>query len=213
MASWGWHAECVHNRANRFIPRMFIWNQLAENSSNRNLPGGLIPPLDALTVPELRTAILALNHEIRTAGIGGNLPVESYANILAVYLLRHAFGLRRHAIRNTGALSGRKLDRVIEYIMGNLAGAPTLQQMSSLVHLSPYHFARQFKAATGLAPHQFLITRRVELALKLLGERRSSSIAEIAIAAGFSDQSQLTFHFKRIVGITPGAYLRIARNA
>ncbi|HZC35847.1 MAG TPA: helix-turn-helix transcriptional regulator, partial [Chthoniobacterales bacterium] len=71
---------------------------------------------------------------------------------------------------------------------------------------SPYHFARQFKAATGLPPHQFLITRRVERAQQLLRGRRSLSLTEVAIGVGFSDQSQLSFHFKRIVGVTPGQF-------
>jgi AraC family transcriptional regulator len=186
--------------------------RVAEDSLDLHLPGGEIPPLDAVTVPELRTMILALDYELRTAGIGGNLLIESYANILSIYLLRHAFGLRPAKIRKTSALSRRKLNTVIDYIMENLSGAPTLQQMAALVHLSPYHFTREFKAASGLAPHQFLITRRVELAQRLLSERESSSLTEIATAVGFSDQSQLTFHFKRIVGVTPGEYRRAARS-
>jgi AraC family transcriptional regulator len=78
--------------------------------------------------------------------------------------------------------------------------------MAALVHLSPDHFARQFKAATGLAPHQFVIARRVERAQQLLCGRQGVSLAQVAIGAGFSDQSQLCFHFKRIAGVTPGQF-------
>ena len=49
-----------------------------------------------------------------------------------------------------------------------------LEQMAALVSLSPYHSARQFKAATGLPPHQFLITRRVERAQQILRGRGTS---------------------------------------
>jgi AraC family transcriptional regulator len=52
--------------------------------------------------------------------------------------------------------------------MENLEGSPTLEQMAAVVHLSPYHFARQFKVATRLAPHQYVIARRVERAQHLL---------------------------------------------
>jgi len=90
--------------------------------------------------------------------------------------------------------------------MAKLDGSPTLEQMAALVHLSPDHFARQFKAAAGLPPHQFVITRCVELAQQLLCGRQDVSLAEVAIRAGFSDQSQLCFHFKRIVGVTPGQF-------
>jgi len=44
--------------------------------------------------------------------------------------------------------------------MENLGGNPTLEQMAAVAHLSPSHFARQFRAATGLAPHQYVIARR-----------------------------------------------------
>jgi AraC family transcriptional regulator len=100
-------------------------------------------------------------------------------------------------------VSQRKLKTIVDYIMANLNGSPTVEQMAALAGLSPYHFARQFKAATGLPPHQFLINRRIEQAQQLLRERRAISLAEVAIGAGFSDQSQFCFHFKRIVGVTP----------
>jgi AraC-like DNA-binding protein len=77
--------------------------------------------------------------------------------------------------------------------------------MAELVHLSPDHFARQFKTGTGLAPYQFVIARRVERAQELLSGRQELSLAEVAVAAGFSDQSQLCLHFKRI-GATPGTF-------
>ena len=56
-----------------------------------------------------------------------------------------------------GALSRRKLRAVIEYIMENPEGSPRLEQLAVVARLSPSHFVRQFKAATGLAPHQYVI--------------------------------------------------------
>ena len=53
-------------------------------------------------------------------------------------------------------LSRRKLRTVVEYIMENLEGSPRLEQMAVVARLSPSHFMRQFKAATGLAPHQYV---------------------------------------------------------
>ncbi len=132
--------------------------------------------------------------------------VESLANILAVHLIRYIFGLRRPATLRDGVLPRRKLATIVDYIMANLDGSPTLEQMAALVDLSPYHFARQFKAATGLPPHQFLIARRVEQAQQLLCGRGRLSLSDAAIRAGFSDQSQLSLHFKRIVGVTPGQF-------
>lgn len=76
--------------------------------------------------------------------------------------------------------------------------------------LSPYHFARQFKAATGLPPHQFVIVRRVERAKQLLGAG-DLPLAGVAAQAGFSGQSLLCHHFKRLVGVTPRRFRLSAR--
>jgi AraC family transcriptional regulator len=102
---------------------------------------------------------------------------------------------------------------VIEYIMENLEGNPTLAQMAALANLSPYHFARQFKASTGLAPHQYLISRRIERAQHLLRAHDELGLAEVALRVGFSDQSKFSFHFKRLVGLTPRQFRLSARIA
>ena len=71
--------------------------------------------------------------------------------------------------------------------------------------MSPYHLVRVFKQATGVSPHQYLIQVRVNNARALLmagaGKR---SVAAVAEAVGFADQSHLTRHMKRLLGVTPG---------
>jgi AraC family transcriptional regulator len=185
--------------------------RVATSSFELDLSRTTIPPLDALILPELRTTMLAVDAELTAGGLGGPLMIESLANILAVRLVRHIFGLRRLVSRTDGVLTRRKLTTIVDYIMANLNGSPTLEEMAGLVLLSPYHFARQFKAATGLPPHQFLINRRVEQAQQLLRGRGGHSLAGVAIGVGFSDQSQLCFHFKRIVGVTPGQFRAYAK--
>jgi AraC family transcriptional regulator len=184
---------------------------VATTSFERDPSRMAVPPLDALIVPELRSTMLAVDAELKAGGLGGSLIIESLANVLAVHLIRHIFGLRRLATRTNSVLPRQKLTKVVDYIMANLDGSPTLEQMAALVYLSPYHFARQFKATTGLPPHQFLITRRVERAQQLLRGRGDVGLAEVAIGVGFSDQSQLCFHFKRIVGVTPRQFRASAK--
>ena len=104
------------------------------------------------------------------------------------------------------------LRAVVAYVEDHLDNGLSLEQMAAAAHLSVYHFARQFKAATGLPPHQYVILRRVERAKQLL-QSGSFSLAEVAAHAGFSDQSQFTHHFKRLVGVTPGRFRRLARIA
>jgi AraC family transcriptional regulator len=88
-----------------------------------------------------------------------------------------------------------------------------MEQMAAVARLSLYHFARQFKAATGLPPHQFVILRRVERAKELLQAGTALSLAEVAAHVGFSDQSQFSHNFKRIVGVTPGQFRTPATTA
>ena len=85
--------------------------------------------------------------------------------------------------------------------------------MAAVARLSVYHFARQFKAATGMPPHEYLIARRVERARQFLQGGRDLSLAEVAAQAGFRDQSQFSRHFKRLVGVTPGRFRTPARIA
>ena len=173
----------------------------------------VVPPLDGLTVPELRSVMLAVDAELRCGGAGGPLMVESLATVLSVHLIRHITGSRRLASLADGVLPRRKLHTVIEYIMENLESSPTLEQMAAVAHLSPYHFARQFKTSTGLPPHQYVVARRVERAQHLLRGDSDLALAEVALRVGFSDQSQFSFHFKRIVGVTPGQFRISARIA
>lgn len=74
-------------------------------------------------------------------------------------------------------------------------------------------FARQFKTTTGLPPHQYVIARRVERAQQLLRGDGDLGLAEVALRVGFSDQSQFSFHFRRIVGVTPRQFRISARIA
>jgi len=171
----------------------------------------LVPPFYSLKAPGLRPAIMAVYHQLRVGGGDGEqLLVESLATTLSVHLIRHITGERKLKASD-GILPRRKLQTVIEFIMENLGGRPTLEQMAAVAQLSPYHFARQFKAATGLAPYQYVIARRVERAQELLREEDDLGLGEVAFRAGFSDQSHFTSHFKRIVGVTPGKFRISAR--
>ena len=147
--------------------------------------------------------MLAVDAELSTGSSGGSQLAESFATVLAVHLIRHVTGSQREVVAVDGVLPGHKLRRVIEYIMENLEGNPTLEQMAAVVNLSAYHFARQFKAATGLAPHQYVISRRVERAQHLLQTNGQLGLAEVAFRSGFANQSHFCLHFKRIVGVTP----------
>jgi AraC family transcriptional regulator len=149
-----------------------------------------------------------------TAGAaGGRLAAESLANVLAVHLIRHVLAPGQPARRPDGALPRGRLRAVVEYIEDHLDAGLSLAKMAAVARLSAYHFARQFRAATGLPPHPFVLARRVDRAKRLLQGGDSASLAQVAARAGFSDQSQFARHFKRLVGATPGRFRTPARIA
>ena len=162
-----------------------------------------VPPLDGPDLPHLRTAMWALDAELTTGSAGGPLAAESLANVLAVQLLRHISAPREPVRTREGKLPRARLRAVIEYIEEHLDASPSMEQMAAIAHISAYHFARQFKTSTGLPPHQYVIARRVERAKRVLQTGGDFSLAQVAAHAGFSDQSQFSRHFKRLVGVTP----------
>jgi AraC family transcriptional regulator len=171
-----------------------------------------VPPLDALDLPQLRAAMWAVDAELTAGGAGGRLAAESLANVLAVHLIRHVLSPRQPARRRDGTLPRARLRAVFEYVEEHLEAGPTLEQLAAVAHLSPYYFARQFKRSTGLPPHQYVIARRIERAQQFL-QGGDLSVGEVAARTGFSDQSQFTHHFKRLVGVTPGQFRTRARTA
>lgn len=87
----------------------------------------------------------------------------------------------------------------------------TLSELASVARLSPFRLCRAFALATGFAPHEYLLCRRIERAKTLL--RAGVPPADVATRVGFCDQSHLTRHFRRRVGVTPGQYRSKTRSA
>ena len=166
-----------------------------------------------------------LAREVLRGEPGSRLYAQSLASILAVHLLRHyaqcADGrilgscatlpeIEEAAPLEAGSRSGaqpRAVSDALAFIHENYARELSLTDIAEAAHLSPFHLTRLFKQSLGVSPHQYLIQLRVNSARWLLsagsGER---SLAEVASAVGFADQSHLTRHFKRLTGQTPGQF-------
>jgi AraC-like DNA-binding protein len=99
--------------------------------------------------------------------------------------------------------------RLRELLDERLVEGVALDEAARLVHAHPAHLVRAFSGAFGIAPHQYLMSRRVDRARRLLLE--GAKPAEVATATGFYDQSHLTRHFKRLVGVSPGRYRSSSR--
>jgi AraC family transcriptional regulator len=104
--------------------------------------------------------------------------------------------------RPTRALQKWRLKRVVEYVDANLSNRVSLLDLADVAGLSRMHFASQFRVATGLRPHEFLLRRRIRRSKELL-RTSPMAIVEIAFAVGFQTQAHFTTVFKRFAGHSP----------
>lgn len=163
--------------------------------------GGFRDPL----VEEIARAIRA---EMLDPAPAGNMLVETLATALGVHLLQQHSNLTPASSSlppARGALDAGRLQRVGDFIEANLGEDLTIEALANQACLSPFHFARAFKAATGVPPHRYLTARRLEKARSWIAEGQLP-LAEIAFRCGFSSQASFTKWFKRLVGATPGEY-------
>lgn len=109
-----------------------------------------------------------------------------------------------------GGLPPRVLGAVRQHIEGNLHRNIPVEQLAATAGLSLTHFSRAFKSSFGVTPHHYMTQRRVDKAARLLLET-GRSLAEIAQALGFSDQSHFSRCFTRLAGTTPSAYRHARR--
>lgn len=156
----------------------------------------------ASTDPVLRHILLALRAGLQTRCTGDTIYGESLSTALAVHLLRE-YGTRPVELpRAHRGLSREKLVRAVEYIHDQLHTDLTVARIASAVHISPYHFTRLFKKATGQSPYRYVIEARTKKAKELLTTGKFS-MSEIAHQVGFADQSHLTHRVKDFFGVTP----------
>jgi len=104
----------------------------------------------------------------------------------------------------------QRIKRVCDFFHDRCNENISLSQAASIACLSPFHFLNVFKKITGLTPHAYLVQIRVRKAKMLL--EQGWEVASAADEVGFTDQSHLTRHFKRLTGITPGYFRKIVQD-
>jgi AraC-like DNA-binding protein len=164
----------------------------------------------AVDTPDLRDPVLRRRvgqlHSA-LARPGDELEAESRLTFVGERLCAHLRPSAAPALpRPDPALARRLRELLDEHVVDGL----TLDQAARLVHAHPAHLVRAFSTAYGIAPHQYLNSRRIDRARRLLLDGRSPG--EVASATGFFDQSHLTRHFRKLVGVTPGRFSRTARG-
>ncbi|WP_158902204.1 AraC family transcriptional regulator [Burkholderia sp. L27(2015)] len=130
------------------------------------------------------------------------------------YLAFAARLLQRHASNTAPPVVVGREDRAVklarDFLTDHLDVSVHLTDIASAAGLPPYRLFRAFNRATGMTPHGFQRQARVRYAMDLI--KSGLALAEVAAAAGFTDQAHLTRHFRRMMGVTPGSY-KVAMRA
>ena len=127
---------------------------------------------------------------------------EHLAQALAIHLLEH------YAVptaRRTAGLNRREMDRLADAVDASLGEKWPIERMAALVCLSPFHFARAFKAAFGMTPHAYVSERRILAAARLI-RSGSTPLQQIAIMTGHASATHFSQAFRRHWGMTPLAF-------
>ncbi len=158
---------------------------------------------------QLESICWALKTEMEAGFPTGRLYSDSLAIAVASRLITFHSSIANLASNKSDGLNGRRLKQTLAYIEDHLAEDLSLSRVAAIAGLSSSHFNALFRAGIGLSLHQYVIQRRVEQA-KILLRRSRLSVTEVAVATGFSHQSHLARHMRRVAGLAPGDLRRFA---
>lgn len=168
-------------------------------------------------LPLFRQPVVVEDEPLRRLLLGLHLALEQPASALeqqARFLDSLTYLLAHHsADRSVPPPTGREhryVRSVRDFIEANYTENVSLAELGDLTGISPYHLLRMFREEVGLPPHEYLTQLRIAEAKRLL--RGEQTAGQVAAEVGFVDQSHLTRHFKRIVGLTPGQFASDRKN-
>jgi AraC family transcriptional regulator len=156
--------------------------------------------------PVIEAIARAMLDELRDPRFGSRLYVECLTTQLMLRLVRGY--ARIVALDESCPLMqhpNRKVRRAVDYIDQHLSERLPVRRLSELVAMSSCHFSHVFKHVTGVAPHQYVLSRRVAVAKGLL-RASDKSLADIARQVGFVNLSHFSTAFGRVAGMTPTQY-------
>ncbi len=198
---WGHWSGQMESRPLLVDPVLLVHAPYPSHQADRV---AMVPALPAHD-PLLHHIALVLQAAIAGEGAAGQVYAEALADALAVHFLRRYAAAAPPLQEGTGALARYKLRRVIAYIEDHLTQALSVVTLATVAQTSPAHFARLFKQATGLAPHQYVLQCRIAHAKRLLAETEVP-LSAIGPQIGCADQSHFTALFRTHVSMTPKAY-------
>ncbi|MGA7808552.1 helix-turn-helix transcriptional regulator [Bradyrhizobium sp.] len=189
----------------RFDLPLTTFDQLAQERAFRRV-GKIHTTPENVADPVIHGLARAVLPAIEDPGAVSALYLDSIALAFHEHVFHH-YGNGVGGIAFNEGLAPWQLRRVEAFIDAHLGGDPSVADLAKECGLSAGYFARAFRRSTGISPHRWLIGRRIERAKELLS-KSELSLAEIALACGFADQSHFTRAFTRLAGEGPGKWRR-----
>jgi AraC family transcriptional regulator len=140
---------------------------------------------------------------MKVGGPANNLLIDAHVIALLGVMMVEAQDIQRFVAAPT--LDNRRLARVVDYIEVNFGSPLLITELAAIALMSPVHFGRSFKSATGYAPYQYLMLRRIEHSRRML-RNKALAITEIAYLCGFASPSHFSVAFSKTVGSAPSVY-------
>lgn len=205
----GWHSNAAKpiQISHICLPHYFL-----SSAADEYRRAGTAFRADSLSEPTFHDPVIfqtaiALNEAIKSGA--PNLYAESVAQFLAVHILSKHGGWSAAiaAPRNPGAITDRRLRRVLEFMHCHFAENLTLERLAKEAAISRFHFINLFKKSVGATPHQYLTQIRMNRAAELL-KNTDSSVQEIAMQCGYTNVANFSTVFRKYFYCTPAEYRR-----
>ena len=204
--TWCADLRSAFNVVNFFIPQASL-DDIADEQGSSHVEELHCPIALGRVDTVLHNLALALLPAVAAPERANTLFVDCASRAVVAHLMK-TYGSRRSAPRYVrGGLASWQGRRAKELLMASLSGDITLGELAYACRLSPSHFCRAFSQTFGCPPHRWLTAQRVEKA-KALILNTNRPMSEIALSAGFADQSHFTRVFSRYVGTTPSVWRR-----
>jgi len=163
-------------------------------------------PCKDMTVESLGRALLEASH---MGGSFGQLYADCINIAIVARLVSSANRMTACPRPKVAELARWRLKRALDYVEARLDKPVSLADVASSAGLTRMHFATQFRAATGMRPHDFVLRRRIDRAQELLRDPKLA-LVDVALSVGFQTQAHFTTVFKRFAGETPHRWRRLA---